>query len=153
MYIVVKKISEGEVFMRKALAIGIATTLVVVSLAGCASKTASGAFKDGTYKAEQPSFDSYGWKGQIEITINDGKISNVVYNEVDKNGKFKRDDKQYADKMKAEKNVTPKEADEKLQQSLIDKQDTSKVDTVAGATETSKTFKELADQALKDAKK
>lgn len=76
-----------------------------------------------------------------------------MYNEVDKNGKFKRDDADYASKMKAKNNITPKEVDEKLQQELVDSQDTSKVDTVAGATESSKTFKELAEQALKDAKK
>ncbi|WP_434642637.1 FMN-binding protein [Thermoanaerobacterium thermosaccharolyticum] len=149
--------------MRKALALGIATAFVAVSLVGCGSNgsnasststnsSASGAYKDGTYKAEQAAFDDHGYKGQIEITVKDGKITNVLYNEVDKDGKFKRDDENYASKMKAKTNTTPKEADEKLQQELIDSQDTSKVDTVAGATETSKTFKELADQALKDAK-
>ncbi|AGB17764.1 FMN-binding protein [Thermoanaerobacterium thermosaccharolyticum] len=142
--------------MKKALAIGIATAFVAVSLAGCGSNSSntssSGTYKDGTYKAEQTAFDAHGYKGQIEITVKDGKITNVLYNEVDKNGKFKRDDADYASKMKAKNNITPKEVDEKLQQELVDSQDTSKVDTVAGATESSKTFKELADQALKDAK-
>ncbi|MBP2072124.1 MULTISPECIES: FMN-binding protein [Thermoanaerobacterium] len=143
--------------MKKALAIGIATAFITISLAGCGSNSSnassSGAYKDGTYKAEQAAFDEHGYKGQIEITVKDGKITDVLYNEVDKNGKFKRDDADYASKMKAKNNITPKEVDEKLQQELIDSQDTSKVDTVAGATESSKTFKELADEALKDAKK
>lgn len=140
--------------MKKALAIGIATTLAVISLAGCGSSTTTskGALKDGTYKAEQPSFDTHGYKGQIEITVKGGKISNVVYNEVTKDGKFKRDDQAYAAKMKKVNNVTPKEVDEKLQSTLVSKQDPSKVDTVAGATETSKTFKDLAQEALKSAK-
>ncbi|MEG6565611.1 FMN-binding protein [Thermoanaerobacterium saccharolyticum] len=148
--------------MKKSLAIGLTTAFIAVSLVGCGSNNSntssntsgsSGAYKDGTYKAEQASFDAHGYKGQIEITVKDGKISSVVYNEVDKNGKFKRDDTDYASKMKAKNNITPKEVDEKLQQELVDSQDTSKVDTVAGATESSKTFVELANQALKDAKK
>lgn len=138
--------------MKKIVAVALAGMLTTVALAGCSSKSASGTYKDGTYKAEQSAFDSHGWKGQIEITVKDGKITNVVYNEVNKEGTLKRNDQQYAEKMKAKSNITPKEADEKLQQDLIDKQDPAKVDTVTGATETSKTFKELATEALKKAK-
>lgn len=121
-------------------------------MGGCSSKTASGTYKDGTYKAEQPNFDEHGWKGQIEITVKDGKIVSVTYNEVNKDGQLKRDDQQYAENMKAKVNITPKEAYEKLEQQLIEKQDPEKVDTVSGATHTSETFKELAAEALKSAK-
>ncbi|SHF56346.1 Major membrane immunogen, membrane-anchored lipoprotein [Caldanaerobius fijiensis DSM 17918] len=139
--------------MKKIVAIALAGMLTTAVLTGCSSKSASsGTYKDGTYKAEQSTFDSHGWKGQIEITVKDGKITNVIYNEVNKDGVLKRNDQQYAEKMKAKNNITPKEVDEKLQQELIDKQDPAKVDTVTGATESSKTFKELATEALKNAK-
>lgn len=136
--------------MKKIVSLLVVSLLLVLVAAGCSSK--SGAYKDGTYNAAQSQFDSHGWKGQIEITVKGGKITDVLYNEVDKNGKFKRDDADYASKMKAKNNITPKEVDEKLQQSLIDKQDPASVDTVTGATESSKTFKELAQEALKNAK-
>ncbi|EMT39885.1 Major membrane immunogen, membrane-anchored lipoprotein [Thermoanaerobacter thermohydrosulfuricus WC1] len=138
--------------MKRILVLMLVVVFALFVLSGCSSKTASGGYKDGTYKAEQPNFDSHGWKGQIEITVKDGKIASVTYNEVNKDGQFKRNDQQYAEKMKEKTNITPKEADEKLEQQLIEKQDPAKVDTVTGATETSKTFKELATEALKSAK-
>ncbi|WP_026486145.1 FMN-binding protein [Caldanaerobius polysaccharolyticus] len=138
--------------MKKVVAIALSGIVAAFIFSGCSTKSASGTYKDGTYKAEQSAFDSHGWKGQIEITVKGGKITNVVYNEVDKNGNLKRNDQQYAEKMKAKNNITPKEVDEKLQQQLVDKQDPSKVDTVTGATESSKTFKELATEALNNAK-
>lgn len=138
--------------MRRILTLVLVGLFLLFAISGCSSKTATGTYKDGTYKAEQPNFDEHGWKGQIEITVKDGKIASVTYNEVNKDGQLKRDDQQYAENMKAKTGVTPKEAYEKLEQQLIEKQDPDKVDTVTGATHTSQTFKELAAEVLKSAK-
>jgi major membrane immunogen (membrane-anchored lipoprotein) len=143
---------RGVNFTKRVLALVLVGLFALVVMSGCSSKTASGGYKDGTYKAEQPDFDDHGWKGQIEVTVKDGKIASVTYNEVNKDGQLKRDDQQYAENMKAKVNITPKEAYEKLEQQLVEKQDPTKVDTVTGATHTSQTFKELATEALKNAK-
>jgi major membrane immunogen (membrane-anchored lipoprotein) len=108
--------------------------------------------KDGTYTAADPEFDQYGWKPEISITYKDGKISEVIFEEVNKDGAKKRDDEGYNTPFKAKSGVTVGEVSDALVKSLIEKQDISAVDTVAGATASSDKFKELAVKAIESAK-
>ena len=129
--------------MKKFVALIALCAMVFTLLVGC-----SGGMKDNTYKAEGK-VDERGWKPQIEVTIKGGKITDVKYDEVDKNGKMKSTDAEYAKNMSAKTKITPAEAYDKLKKDLIAKQDPAKDDTVAGAPNETNSFKDLAKQALK----
>lgn len=99
--------------------------------------------KDGTFTAEDAA-DSHGYKGQVTVTFKDGKLTNVVFDEI-KDGKKKRDDASYNSQMKAGSKVSAVEAQDKLAKTYLD---TQKVDTVTGATEMSARFKTLVEKAI-----
>jgi len=106
-----------------------------------------GALTDGTFNAEAEP-DERGWKGQIDITVENGEISLVEYDEVNEEGKFKSEDEEYAKSMSAASGVTPEEAYQQLEDDLMEVQDVEQVEVVAGATTSSDMFKELANEAL-----
>lgn len=105
-------------------------------------------FMNDTYTASDKDFDQYGWKAQVSITYENGKITKVVYEEFNKDGKKKSEDEQYNSQMKAKSGITMAEAAKKLADSLAASGDISKVDAVTGATATTAKFKELAQQAM-----
>ncbi len=166
--------------MKKTLSIALIVVLVLALAVGCAPKAApaaaepaaapaateapaatpaateqpaaaAGAFKDGTY-TEKGKADERGWTPQIEITVKDGKIAAVVYDEFAADGKKKSEDAGYKDAFLKNGKVDLVKAYESLQNSLVEKQDASKVDAFSGATGTSTTFVELATKALAQAK-
>ncbi|MBL4935236.1 FMN-binding protein [Clostridium sp. YIM B02515] len=98
-----------------------------------------------TYTATAKDFDERGWKPQVSVTYKDGKITSVVYEELNKEGKKKTEDTQYNTQMKAASKVSMKEAAETLGKKYLE---TGKVDTVAGATTTSKNFADLVQKAI-----
>lgn len=112
---------------------------------------ASGAYKNGLYKAADKDFDDHGWKGMAAVLIRDGKIAIASYDEINKDGVYKSTDADYANNMKAQSGVTPAEAIDTLTKSVIDKQ-AADVDSVTGATGTAERFKALMQEALSLAK-
>lgn len=104
--------------------------------------------QDGVYKATKPDFDEYGWKGFVEITVENGKIAAAKYDEVNAQGQFKSADEAYLKEFKEETQNDLLESMVKLQNSLVEVQNPDMVDAVSGATYTSYTFKELAAEAL-----
>lgn len=146
--------------MKKIVALTIIAALSITTLAGCSKPTtnttpaattpaattpaATDTSKDGTFTAED-NFDAHNYKGQVSVTYKDGKLTNVVFDEVTKDGKKKRDDDAYNKQMKAGSKVSAVEAQDKLAKTYLDSQ---KVDTVAGATEMSARFKTLVEQAV-----
>lgn len=104
--------------------------------------------QNGTYTASAADFDSHGWKPQLSVTFDNGKITAVKYDETNKDKKLKSEDAGYAAQMLKVAKTTPKDAYAKLDQALIDKQNPDQVDAVSGATETSKGFVTLAKQIL-----
>jgi major membrane immunogen (membrane-anchored lipoprotein) len=154
--------------MKKLLALTLVLFLVVALVAGCSSQKKQegqpnqpqeqqggqqeqqqATFKDGTYYAEEKDFNEQGWKGLVTVIVKDGKITNVFYDEINKEGKLKSFDPEYGPKMKEKSGTTPVEAYAKLEQSLIEKQNPEAVDVVTGATHTSEAFKALVAEALK----
>lgn len=132
--------------MKRFLAFGIVLTLVMSIMVGCQTSTEA-EYKDGNYTAEtQP--DDRGWKGVIDITVKDGKITEVDYDEYNEAGEKKSDDEEYAKSMEGASGVSPADAYEQLEDSLTKTQDPDKIDAVAGATSSSDWFKELAKEAL-----
>lgn len=138
--------------MKRLTYIIVFTVVAMLAITGCSITEKSTTdknmnHKDGTYKASDD-YDKYGWKAEISITYENGKIVNVVFNEVDKDGRNKNEDKEYAEKMKKASGITPKDVQVKLEKELISKQDIDKVDVVTGATYTSERFKKLAKKAM-----
>ncbi|MBB6214891.1 major membrane immunogen (membrane-anchored lipoprotein) [Anaerosolibacter carboniphilus] len=157
--------------MKKVLSVVLVTVLVLALGVGCAKPAqpaqqpepapapaeqpaapAEDTVKDGTFTASDADFDDRGWKAEISITYTDGKISEVVFDEVNKDGAKKRDDAGYNEPFKAKSGVTVGEVSDALAKALVEKQDPNAVDTVAGATGTSTKFKELAVKAIESAK-
>jgi len=149
--------------VKKVLGLVLAVFLIIGVLAACASSGDKGsqdqgkgtepvAYKDGTYQAEEPDFDDHGWKAQIQIKVEGGKITDVTYDEVNEEGLKKSEDEEYHNNFKEQKDVDLLDAFDKLRKSLVEKQDPDAVDTYTGATGTTGKFKALAKEALKDAK-
>ena len=87
---------------------------------------------DGTYTGVSP-YDQFDYKHEVEITIEDQKITAVNYNEVHKDGSDKKSDKKYNEQMSAS-GTSPAVAYPQMEKQLLDKQDMWEVDAVSGAT-------------------
>ncbi len=134
--------------MRKARLVAalIAVLLLVVS-AGCLREEPQEQanqrgfdLEDGTYTA-QTEPDSHNWYAKNDITITDGKITEVDYREINaETEEVKGPDYQY------QKAV---DAQETLEKDLLEKQDPDEVDAIAGATQTWERFKSTAKEALR----
>lgn len=136
--------------MKKFLCLVVALTMVSCVFVGCAEK----GMKDGTYKAEYSAADDHGWTDYVEITVADGKITAVDYDSVDAEGKKKNGNEWYDNAMKDAGSPTwPSDFMPKLEQSLIDNQDIDKVDTIAGATASSDSFRKLVKELSKNMSK
>lgn len=105
-------------------------------------------YEDGTHEAEGE-VDERGWKPIIEITVADGKITEVNYDEENEEGKLKSEDEEYNQKWEEASKISAPEAYEELEDSLVEAQDPENVDMVTGATSASESFVELAKEALK----
>ena len=127
----------------KIILLVLVVALAVGILAGCGPAK----LVDGVYKVEAATFDTHGFKPQLEITVASGKITAVFYDEADKDGKFKSADEKYAEEMKDVNGTYPAKAYQELKDRLIAKQSAA-IDVVAGATTSSKDFKILAKYAL-----
>lgn len=125
-------------------------SLTATLFVGCGTKAES-ALKDGTYTAHTEA-DNNGYSSSIEITVADGKISAVKFDEKDSEGTSKLDMPDYNEQMLSISGSNPIAAYPTLEESLIKTQNVDAVDTVTGATSTSDTFKALATEALESAK-
>lgn len=107
--------------------------------------------QDGTYRLEEQNFDENGWKVFIEITVEDGKIKATDYNYTDENGQLKTDDESYQEMMKDKSGVGPQEFVKQLNEDLLATQDAQLIDVVTGATHSSETFINYAQQLIQAA--
>ncbi|MCF0148067.1 MAG: FMN-binding protein [Clostridium sp.] len=126
----------------------LATTIFV----GCGNKeeATEAGLKDGVY-TQKSEADERGYVASIEIEVKDGKIATVKYDEANDKGS-KLTDADYNTNMKAKSGSNPEEAFPALEKALVEKQNVADVDTVTGATNTSTSFKALAEKALAEAK-
>ena len=109
-------------------------------------------YKDGVYNAAQDNFDDRGWKGQVQVEVKDGKVANVVFDYVNKDGALKSKDEAYKTAMEPVTKTYPEKAFNELQAALVEKQDVAAVTAVAGATTSSNDFVALVKIALEQAK-
>lgn len=151
---------------KKVIAIVLSLLMAIAVLSGCGSTktnnpgntgntgntgnsgtTNESKLKDGVYKVEFESFDTHGYKGQLELTVAGGKVSAVKFDEVMADGKLKSQDADYKTNMEKVTKTYPEKAYQELVAQALAKQ-ASNVDGVAGATSSSTTFKKLLAYAL-----
>ena len=128
-----------------------ASSSKVVKKSSSQKQVAGGALKDGTYKLDETGYE-HGYKVQMAMTVKDGKITSTKYDYVDKDGKSKTKDAAYEKAMKAKVKVGPKEYIPELNKSF-QKNGTNvgAIDVISGATDSSMTFKNYAQQLIQAA--
>ncbi|HHW32220.1 MAG TPA: FMN-binding protein [Clostridiaceae bacterium] len=138
--------------MKKILSIILVVVMTFGLMVGCGGAK----YKDGTYeKTSEP--DERGNYATIKIVIKSGKIAEAEYVEYTPNGP--KDENYGTNNGKIENQENYDKAQKALAASktfgekLVKAQDPSKVDVVSGATNSHKTFVQLANEALSEAKK
>ncbi|EMW6461177.1 extracellular electron transfer flavoprotein PplA [Enterococcus faecalis] len=115
-----------------------------------AKKVAGGDLKDGTYKLEEKN-EKNGYRAVFEMTVKDGKITESKYDNINADGKSKTEDTKYEESMKAKSGVGPKEYIKQLNDSFVKAQSASGVEVVTGATHSSESFQNYAQQLIRAA--
>jgi len=98
-------------------------------------------WQDGTYVGRS-SPDERGYFGEIELMVNDGKIAEAEYEEMDQQGARKDENYPYQ--------LGPQSHDE-LENRLVESQNPDEVDSISGATQTHGRFVEASRDALRKA--
>ena len=115
-----------------------------------AKKVAGGDLKDGTHKLEEKN-EKNGYRAVFEMTVKDGKITESKYDNINADGKSKTEDTKYEESMKAKSGVGPKEYIKQLNDSFVKAQSASGVEVVTGATHSSESFQNYAQQLIQAA--
>lgn len=109
--------------------------------------------KDGTYKLSEKNYD-HGYRQVYTLIVRNGKVSNLKYDQINKDGKSKTKDANYEKQMKKIAKVGPKEYISKLRSEFMkSKGNTEKVQVVSGATDSSNQFIAYVDQLINAAQK
>ena len=121
-----------------------------------AAKTSTSAtpveLKDGTYKLVSEA-DKRGWHVEFTVVVEGGKITSSDYDNFNKDGKRKSEDAEYEKQMKDKVKVGPAEYFKAYNVGLVDKQNPSDVEAVAGATNAHTSFVEYANKLIEVAQK
>jgi major membrane immunogen (membrane-anchored lipoprotein) len=113
-------------------------------------KVAGADLKDGTYKLEEKN-ESNGYRAVFSMTVKDGKITESNYDNINADGKSKTEDTKYEESMKEKTGVGPKEYIKQLNDSFMKAQSASGVEVVTGATHSSESFQNYAQQLIQAA--
>ncbi|ALS02466.1 FMN-binding protein [Enterococcus silesiacus] len=113
-------------------------------------KEAGADLQDGTYKLEEKN-ESNGYRATFEMTVKDGKITESNYDNINADGKSKADDKDYNKNMKDKSGVGPDEYIKELNESFVKAQSADGVEVVTGATHSSESFQNYAQQLIQAA--
>lgn len=121
----------------------LAVVACVLAFTACAEESFTN-LQDGTYRAEYKNFDVYGWKDYIEITVEDGEISELVFDAVNmENDTLKSEDENYKTQMEPIVGTYPAKYNADLINQFLESGKISAVDVVAGATQSTGSFKTL----------
>lgn len=159
--------------MKKILALAL-SVLLILSLSACGSKgttepektpatttetttktetttTNAGQYKDGVYNLDGEKGD-YGYNS-AEVTVEGGKISKVVLKRMNPDGTEVNYD-EWTGVKGADGSTKPnlKQFREDIANQIIEKQSAEGIDTVSGATDSTKTWLELVTKELESAK-
>ncbi len=128
----------------------VASTSATTSSETTSSASSGITLKDGTYTLKELN-DSNGYHVNFSIVVKDGKITESNYDNLDADGKSKKDDADYNKNMKAKSGVSAKEYIEKYNEELLAKQNPSDVEVVTGATHSYHSFQNYAEQLVQAA--
>lgn len=129
--------------------------LLTLFLSACAVEPAS-PLQNGSYSVTFDDFDSTGWKAYLVLHVKNQKIENVEYDYIGSSangGILKSEDSSYAEAMFSVAGTKPELYIRQLVESLLTHQDPDKIETVSGATTSTKDFKRFAELAIEAAKK
>ena len=131
-------------------AVAVMAAVVVSACAKGGGAAGATAYKDGAYRGAYSNVDGHGWKPQLEIVVEKGRITRVNYDEVNPSGQLKSADASYEQAMKAASPTYPAKYVKALDAALLAKQK-APVDAVSGATGSSDSFNALAAALLAEA--
>lgn len=120
------------------------------------ARVESQGYRDGSYYAESEP-DSRGWQALVEITVVNGRIASVYFDEIqrDDEGAFqtrKSDDLNYADRWRRVSQVSHLSAFDGYENLLILTGAIDEVDALTGATSAYESFEQLVREALAEAR-
>lgn len=115
-----------------------------------AEKVAGADLQDGTYELEEKN-ENNDYRAVFSITVKDGKIAESKYDNINKDGKSKADDKEYQEMMKEKAGVGPADFIPALNEALVAAQTADGVEVVTGATHSTDSFKNYAQQLIQAA--
>lgn len=134
----------------KKILLSLLLLLSLLSLIGCSKSEAS--YKDGVYQARSTGTDDHGGYGKVEITITDGKISDVQFQTFNKDDSIK--DASYGQGLPegqykiAQASIA---ANAEYAKQLMEYQKLIDVDAISGATWNYQLFQDAVEQALQAA--
>ena len=70
----------------KLTGLAVCSLLPVLLMTGCSSA----GYRDGSYRAEAADFDQSGWKDYVQLTVSDGKVTEIEYDAISKEDGRKR---------------------------------------------------------------
>jgi len=114
-------------------------------------RVAGGELKDGTYQLEEKNADEHGWKAKFSMTVESGKITKSEFDYINDKEEKKSEDKEYDKSMSEKVKTGPATFIPELNESLVSAQSADGVDVVTGATHSSLTFKNYAQQLIQAA--
>lgn len=117
---------------------------IALFLQGCGSQPK---MQDGFYSAEMSGY-SYGWKEYVCIMVKDGKIVYTEFNAKDPSGYIKAWDNAYMQNMASVSGTYPNEYTRYYAAELIEKQNSSDLDALTGATSSGNNFKRLTSAVI-----
>ena len=128
----------------------VALVVFALILVACGSDEADFPEEGGDTVVVETEYDDHGWKGKLAVTFDGNLISEAEYDEFDRQGNSKADDEDYASRMVPVSGISPAEAFDELEASLVDAQDPEAMDAVTGATQSSDWFIDLAERAVEE---
>lgn len=129
--------------MKKIIQTVLLTVVCLLAFTACSTDTFNN-LQDGTYRAEYKNFDVYGWKDYIEITVEEGEITGLVFDAVNmEDGSLKSEDESYKSEMELIVGTYPAKYNADLINQFLESGKISAVDVVAGATQSTGSFKTL----------
>ncbi len=135
--------------MKRIIALMLVITCAVCMTACSSSKL----IPNGTYHIEYDTFDANGYKDFVEVTFEDGKITDVKMDAVsESDGSLKSESEEYREDMEKFSNTYPEKYYMDLINQYILTGNSDGVDVVAGATATSNSILKLL-RALEDSLK
>lgn len=133
--------------MKKRFFLGL--LILVFSLTGCGSQTK---MQDGFYSAEMSDY-SFGWKEYVCIMVKNDKIVYAEFNAKDPSGYVKAWDNSYMQNMASVTGTYPNEYTRYYTAELLEKQSSSGVDALTGASTSGNHFKLLTAAVIEQAVK